>query len=107
MQQKEAFVQKLIEVSEKNYTLERANYSATCTAFEGVPRSHPHEKNLLMLMGSPYSDDRDFYEFSFDHIVHVEELGTATDENGDTLFLMRIWVKKGSPALHYTPFIVG
>jgi len=101
-------VRKLLEGG-KNYqvdTLRDINLREFCTPFEGIPKKHPGDKNVLILLTNPFTDKKDFYEFSLESIINVEELETMTTEKGESLCKIRIWVKKGVPALKTVPFIV-
>ncbi|NMB63416.1 MAG: inorganic pyrophosphatase Ppa, partial [Spirochaetes bacterium] len=44
--------------------------------------------------------------FSIDTIDLVEELGTISSRDGKNALQIRIWVKKGTIALKYEPFII-
>ena len=47
-----------------------------------------------------------FFEFNINDIVHVEELSSIVNEAGESLRIVKIWVKKGSLGLRYEPFVV-
>ncbi len=75
--------------------------------FTGSPRKHPYEKTRVIVIVDPFSDNAHFYEFNIDDIAFAEELSNISNLKGDSVSMIRVWVKKGSPALHCTPFMVG
>lgn len=83
-------------------TLARGNVS-----FSGSPRKHPHQPEKIVLIADPCSANTFYYEFAKADITFVEELPSIVDMEGNTITLMRIWIKKGSIAVRSTPFIVG
>lgn len=102
------YIKKLIE-SGKNYEIDlprNIHFEDTYASFEGIPRKHPTDTKVLVLFTSPFSEDRSFYEFSVDSIGRIEELGTITAPDGQSAYTIRVWVKKGMPALQSKPFIV-
>lgn len=99
---------KLIETS-KGYEIDKyreVNLNKTHSPFEGTPKKHPNDKNVLILVTSPFTEHKEFYEFSIESIGNIEELGTITSENGNSAYKIRVWVKKGMPALKTEPFII-
>jgi len=75
-------------------------------AFVGTPKKHQYDKSKIILLSDPFSDKKIFYEFSIDAIYLVEELGTISSQDGKNALQIRIWVKKGTVALKYEPFII-
>ncbi len=75
--------------------------------FTGSPRKHPHEKNRVILIVDPFSASAFFYEFNIEDIAFAEELSNISSLKGESVSMIRIWVRKGSPALQCTPFMVG
>jgi hypothetical protein len=101
------YIKKLLEISKK-YELEKfsnINLKETHTAFEGTPQKHPHDRNILILLKDPFSNE-EFYEFSIDSIGTIEDLGSTTSGSGETAPKIRVWIKKGMTALKSMPFIV-
>ena len=76
-------------------------------SFAGSPRKHPYDPEKIILVADPYSTNTFFFEFQKADIAFVEELPTMTDMDGNSLTMVRIWVKKGSIILRSTPFIAG
>ena len=102
------YVQKLLEISKK-YELQKENgfsYDDTHAPFIGTPKKHPKDDNILILLTSPFSNDKKFYEFPLNSIGNVEDLGIITSSDGRTATKIKVWVKKGMPGLMAQPFIV-
>lgn len=74
--------------------------------FSGSPRKHPCEESRMILIADPFSDVTFFYEFNIEDIVFVEELPNIISINGESIPMVRVWVKKKSIALKCAPFIV-
>lgn len=82
------------------------NFFENHIAFVGTPKKHQYDKSKIILLSDPFSDKKIFYEFSIDTIDLVEELGTISSQDGKNALQIRIWVKKGTIALKYEPFII-
>lgn len=82
------------------------NYSEDNVAYTGMPRKHPYEPDKIILISDPLSSNTIFYEFKLNDISHAEEVSNIVSESGKGIRLVKIWVKKGSVALRYEPFIV-
>jgi inorganic pyrophosphatase len=78
----------------------------THVAFTGSPRKHPYDPNRVILVADPYSSTTTYYEFMKNDITYLEELPNLTNVDGDTVLMVRIWVKKRSIALRSSAFIV-
>ncbi len=76
-------------------------------SFTGSPRKHPYDSEKIILVADPYSTNTFYFEFEKGDIAFVEELPNVVDMEGNTLTMIRIWVKKGSVAVRCTPFIAG
>lgn len=76
-------------------------------AFIGALRKHPYDTDKLLLITDPFSSDTEFYEFRIaDVVCYEEQPGIATD-SGENLFMVKIWVQKGSFGIQYHPFEVA
>lgn len=84
----------------------QTNYAKNNVAFTGAPKKHPYDKDKIILISDPFSANTIFYEFNLNDIIHVDELPSLVAESGESLQIVRIWVKKGSFGLRYEPFIV-
>ena len=78
----------------------------THIAFSGSPRKHPFDDTKIVLITDPLSMNTFYYEFKTDDISFVEELPNIVSPDGESIVLVRIWVKKQSIAVRCTPFIV-
>ena len=82
------------------------DYVKNNVAFTGAPKKHPYDKDKIILITDPFSSHTMFYEFNITDIVHIDELPRMVSESGDSLQIVRIWVKKGSLGIRYEPFVV-
>jgi hypothetical protein len=83
-----------------------ADYSKGHVAFSGAPKKHPYDNEKIILILDPFSSHTLFYEFRVVDIAHVDELPQIVAETGESLKMVRIWVKKGSFGVRYEPFLV-
>ena len=79
----------------------------THVAYSGSPQKHPYDPEKVLLVPDPYSSGTFFYEFRTDDISFVEDLVNLVDIDGETIHMVRVWVKKGSIAIRSTPFLVA
>jgi hypothetical protein len=86
----------------KPETLDKKNH----ISFSGSPRKHPYERTRIILIADPFSENTFFYEFNIEDITFAEELPNISNLKGDSVSMVRIWVRKKSIALQCTPFIV-
>jgi len=102
------YVLKLLEIS-KNCNIDKirnVNYSEEYHPFEGSPKRHPTNENILILISNPFEENKQFYEFHLDTISSVEEIGTLTSDDNRSVYQIRVWVKKGTMAVKSETFIV-
>lgn len=78
----------------------------THIAFSGSPRKHPYDQDRVILITDPYSKVTSYYEFKTGDISYVEEMVNLVDMNGETVPMVRIWVKKKSIGARASLFIV-
>ena len=74
--------------------------------FSGSPRKHPYERTRVILIADPFSENTFFYEFNIEDIAFAEELASISNLKGDSVPMVRLWVRKKSIGLQCTPFIV-
>ncbi|MCL1911249.1 MAG: hypothetical protein FWG13_03490 [Leptospirales bacterium] len=101
-------IQKLLTEG-RQYDIEKKsglNINETHAPFEGFIRARPSDKGVLLLFSDPFSIEDKFYEFSVDSISKAEDLGQIADEDGQTASRVRLWVKKGMPAIICESFII-
>ena len=75
-------------------------------AFTGAPKKHPSDPKKVILVIDPYSTNTFYYEFETDTIAYVEERPNLVNQEGETVTMARIWVRKGAVALRCSPFVV-
>ena len=83
------------------HTLKKSHVS-----FSGSPKKHPYDSEKVVLIADPFSSNNLYYEFNKDDISYVEELPNLVNLDGETIAVVRIWVKKLSVGIRCTPFIV-
>jgi inorganic pyrophosphatase len=76
-------------------------------AFSGSPQRHPYDPKKIILIADPYSTHHFFYEFLKEDIAYVEELPSIVNPQGETITMVRVWIKKMSIAMRCSPFIVA
>jgi inorganic pyrophosphatase len=54
----------------------------------------------------PFSSNTSYYEFKSKDISYVEELPNIVNLDGETIKMVRIWVKKMSVGILCSPFLV-
>jgi len=82
------------------------HFRETSIPFTGTPRKHPYEDDKLILIHNPYSSNTIFFEFIIDDIEGVEDQANLVTEAGESVKMVKIWVRKGSTGLRYEPFKV-
>jgi len=78
----------------------------THVAFSGSPNKHPYDSDKVILVIDPFSANNLYYEFKKDDISYVEELPNLVNIDGETITMVRVWVKKMSVGIRCSPFIV-
>lgn len=91
-----------IQTYGKPGSVDKTNY----IPFSGSPKKHPHEPSRVILIADPFSDNTFYYEFRARDIAFAEELPNIANLKGESVPMVRIWVKKQSIAIRCTPFIV-
>ncbi|MBN2545556.1 MAG: hypothetical protein JXB50_07155 [Spirochaetes bacterium] len=76
-------------------------------SFSGSPIQHPYDNEKFILICDPISDHTEFLEFSKTDVVKIEDLTSITTSKGESIRLIKVWIKEGVVALKYQPFIVG
>jgi hypothetical protein len=74
--------------------------------FIGYPRSHPSEKDKIILVYDPLGVYPSVMEFSTEDILFVEDIPQAVTESGEGIPLVKIWVRKGARGVLLEPFEV-
>lgn len=85
---------------------DRRRISATHVAYSGSPFKHPHNRDKVILVADPFSQNTHYYEFNTEDIVLAEDLPNMVNLENESVTMVRLWVKKGALALRCTPFRV-
>lgn len=80
---------------------------ANAVAFIGVPRKHPYDPEKLMIFGDPLGASPVIVEFKVSDIIRAEQLPSPVTQEGESLFMVRVWVRRGALAMQYQPFEVA
>jgi len=75
--------------------------------FTGYPRTHPSEKNKLILVYDPLGNEPVVLEFKLDDILFVEEVPSAVTEAGEGVPLVKLWIQRGAVGMILEPFEVN
>ncbi len=78
----------------------------THVPFTGSPLKHPFDPKKVILVPDPFSSSPFYYEFKSDEVTFVEKLPSIVDMDGETIPIVRCWVKKMSVGVLCTPFLV-
>jgi hypothetical protein len=78
----------------------------THLSFSGSPAKHPYDPARAILIPDPCSSIPSYYEFKRKDISYVEELPNIVTLEGETVTMVRIWVKKRSIGLLCSAFLV-
>lgn len=78
----------------------------THVPFSGSPVKHPFDPKKVILIPDPYGSNPFYYEFKSEDIIYAEKLPNITNLEGETVPMVRFWVKKMSVAILCQPFRV-
>jgi hypothetical protein len=78
----------------------------THVSFSGSPLKHPYDSQKVILVIDPFSSNASYYEFKNKDISFVEDLPNIVNLRGETITMVRIWVKKMSVGIRCSPFLV-
>ena len=95
-----------VEAYKKPKNLRDRELRKTHVAFSGSPLKHPYDPKKVILVPDPYGGNPFYYEFNNDDISYVEKLPSIVNADGETVNMVRFWVKKMSTAVLCTPFFV-
>ncbi len=74
--------------------------------FTGTPRRHPYDTERLLIVATPFSSPGILYEFRLRDILAVDEEPNLVTADGDSIRMVRIWVRPGALGLLMQPFEV-
>lgn len=95
------------EIEKYSEPTDARSLSKTHVPFTGSPRKHPWDPEQIILIPDPYGNASPYMEFSRNDIAYVEKRANLVNLDGETVSMVRIWVKKGSFAVQCTPFRVS
>ena len=78
----------------------------THVLFSGSPRKHPYDPKKVILIPDPCSSSLFYYEFKSGDISYAEKLPNIVSRDGDTMTMVRLWVKKMSVGMLCSPLFV-
>jgi hypothetical protein len=78
----------------------------THVAFSGSPLKHPYDPKKVILVPDPYGGNPFYYEFNNSDINYVDKLPSIVNVGGETVNMVRLWVRKMSTGVLCTPFFV-
>ena len=78
----------------------------THVSFSGSPKKHPYDTDKVILVSDPFSTNTLYFDFNKDDISYLEELPNLVNLDGESITMVRIWVKKMSVGIRCSPFIV-
>ncbi len=74
--------------------------------FVGAPRAHPYDREKLILITRPFTENTEFFEFRMEDILKVDESSSIATDTGRNIGMVKVWIRKGSLGLRYQPFEV-
>jgi hypothetical protein len=78
----------------------------THVPFSGSLVKHPYDSKKVILVIDPFSSHTSYYEFKSNDISYAEELPSIVNLDGETITIVRIWVRKLSMGIRCSPFLV-
>ena len=84
----------------------KKEYSGDARAFSGAPRRHPYDHSKLLLVPEPWTEPTYVLEFRLEDVVHVEDQSSLANTEGESLTMVRIWVRHGAVGVELRPFHV-
>ena len=81
-------------------------YHGRSTAYDGAARKHPYDPSRILLVPSPLDHLHLILEFQIADILHAEHLQSLGAETGESLQIVRLWVRHGSVGVQMEPFRV-
>lgn len=84
----------------------RADKASGAVAFIGALRKHPYDEGKCLLIADPAGKDPSILEFRIEDVLGAEEMPSPVDAAGQSLSLMKLWIRRGSFGIRYEPFEV-
>ena len=101
---------KLLEARNTLYDLQvcqrkPANLEERAIPFSGSLRHH-YNPSMMILITHPLESSSMVYEFRVDDVLYAEELSSLTNPNGVSIERIKLWIRKGSPAMKMKPILI-
>lgn len=93
-----------IQVFEEKQDISHLTDTHVC--FTGTPKKHPDNDAVIILITNYLGSNPLYNEFKLADISYVEKVSNEVTLDGDTVPIVRLWVKKGSVGVHCIPFVV-
>ena len=74
--------------------------------FIGYPRPHPMENEKLILIYDPVGANPMIMEFKLADVLYIEELPAAVTETGESIPMIKLWIRRGARGVSLEPFEV-
>ena len=87
-------------------SLKQKDLELDAVSFSGALR-HNYNPNMVLLLEDPLSPKSVIYEFRQEDIIFAEELPSQNREDGITVEMAKLWLKKGCIAMKMEPIRVG
>lgn len=75
--------------------------------YRGSVRPHPYDSGKILLITGQVDDQSHFYEFRKRDILRFTEATTMVSEDGETVELVDVYVRRGGFGIEMRPFQVS
>ncbi len=106
MEQQKKILNELISISKYEIRKPDDDFFSLYVSYEGTPRKLIDDKSKIILLSDPFSNMGRIYEFPVKAVGYIEEIGTISSENSESVLKIRLWVKKGTVGIESNPFLV-
>jgi len=83
-----------------------SEFSGDGVRYRGAVRKHPYDAKKFLLITSPLEEGSHFYEFRMTDVVHGRDVSQTVTEDGETIQIVEVTVRKGSFGIEMKPFEV-
>lgn len=84
----------------------RAESPSNAVSFIGALRKHPYDDGKCLLIADPAGCEPSIFEFRLEDVLGAEEMPSPVDTDGQSLSLVKLWIRRGSFGIRYEPFEV-
>ena len=95
------------DLQKYNSNISREELLDKFISFTGSPRKHPYDAARLLLVTDPFSQQTSYYDFETADIAYAEEINTLVTPEGESVTMVRLWLRKGCLGIHCSPFQVA